>query len=510
MPPTHTRESRLHTLKLNWSETEKKMSGKFCIAVGIILAAFCFVFIVFKGDTGVYAFNTGSYGVDELTVEIENGKVEPVGKEVRDGQLIVTVRSVERGRDYITVKEPGDLSFLVMVYVHRFGIITENHFFGRCNGDYVIPVCIVIWLAVILLYLIKKYRAGLSLGLYRYENVSNLALVIFFSLLLAVQIFKHIRMDYPGLIDSIRDALNSSGSFTFVLLPVAVVVSVLVALSNINLMRKEGINFRNMLGVFLGVLLCAGSFFPEMLDWFLRYKTNINIYNELAPAVHIEKAVENIVTAVIAYTECILLGTIIESIKAARRIPAPDKDYIIILGCKIRKDGSLTNLLIGRADRAVEFAKMQKEKTGKNIVFVPSGGQGADEVMPEAQAIKNYLLSRGIDEKSILVEDRSADTDENFRYSSELIKENAGKDDIRIAFSTTNYHVFRSGLTAARQGIKAEGIGSRTKAYFWINAFMREFIATIHFQRKKHLKIAALLAVLTVLSVAVVYVSDSL
>ena len=70
MPPTHTRESRLHTLKLNWSETEKKMSGKFCIAVGIILAAFCFVFIIFKGDTGVYAFNTGSYGVDELTEEV--------------------------------------------------------------------------------------------------------------------------------------------------------------------------------------------------------------------------------------------------------------------------------------------------------------------------------------------------------------------------------------------------------------------------------------------------------
>ena len=239
-----------------------------------------------------------------------------------------------------------------------------------------------------------------------------------------------------------------------------------------------------MLGLFLGAVLCVGSFFPEILDYILRYKTNINIYNETAPAVHIEKAVECIVTTVIAYIECVLLGTIVEAVRAARHTPAFDKDYIIINGCKIKKDGTLTNLLKGRADKAVAFAKMQKEKTGKDIVFVPSGGQGPDEVMPEAQAIKNYLLGAGIDENSILTEDKSADTAENFRYSAALIREREGNGNAKIAFATTNYHVFRSGLIASQQGINAEGTGSRTKAYFWTNAFIREFIATLVSQKK--------------------------
>ena len=486
------------------------MSEKICAAVAIILAVFCVAFIVINGDTGVYSFSSGGFTVDDFTVTAENGKVEVTDKQIKDGRFIVTVKSVERGKDYLSVKEPEDVSYLLMLYVHRFGIITENHFLGRCNGDYVIPVCITVFLAVFVFCLIWKYLSGLKLGLYRYENVGNLALVIFF---FAALVFQAVRLpfrNYTGFIETVRDALNSAGNFTFFLLPAAVVVSLLVALSNINLMRKEGVNFRNMLGLFLGILLCAGSFFPEILDYILRYKTNVNIYNETAPAVHIERAVENIVTTVIAYIECVLLGTIIESVKAARHVPSPDKDYIIILGCKIRKDGTLTNLLKGRADKAVEFAKMQKEKTGRDIIFVPSGGQGPDEVMPEAQAIKNYLVSEGIDEEKILVEDKSTDTVENFRNSNEIILGHAGRKDVKIAFSTTSYHIFRSGLIAASLGINAEGTGSRTKAYFWINAFIREFIATLHTQRRKHLKVVLTLIVLIIVTVAAVYISDTI
>lgn len=486
------------------------MSKKFLTAVGIILAAFCFIFIVLKGDTCTYSFAAGDYSADDISVTAENGNVEIVNKEVRNGRLFVTVRSLERGKDYISITEPDEISFLIVLYIHRCGVITENHFLGRCNGDYIIPICTSVFLALIVLYLIMKYRSGRELGLYRYENVGNLALVIFFSPMLILQLLKYMRAGYSGFIESVRDALNSAGSFTYVLLPAAVVVSVLVALSNINLIRKEGLNFRNMLGLFAGVLLCAGSFFPDILDFILRYKTEINIYNETAPAVHIERAVEAFVTAVIAYIECILLDTVIEGIKAAKHIPSFDRDYIIILGCKIKKDGTLTNLLKGRADKALEFARMQKEKTGKSMVFVASGGQGSDEVMPEALAIKNYLVKSGVDESRILVEDKSTDTVENFRNSALLIRENSGGEDVKIAFATTNYHVFRSGLTAAKLGINAEGLGSPTKAYFWINAFIREFIATIHTQRKKHLKVIAVLTLLIIVSVAAVFISDTL
>ena len=70
---------------------------------------------------------------------------------------------------------------------------------------------------------------------------------------------------------------------------------------------------------------------------------------------------------------------------------------ILILGCQIGKDGSLTKLLQGRTDRAIEFAKMQKNRLGRPIVFVPSGGKGSDEIISEGEAIKRYLIEQGID-----------------------------------------------------------------------------------------------------------------
>ena len=193
----------------------------------------------------------------------------------------------------------------------------------------------------------------------------------------------------------------------------------------------------------------------------------------------------------------------------ARKIPAFDKDYILILGCQIKKDGTLTNLLKSRADRAVEFAKMQKNTVGKDITFIPSGGKGIDEVIAEADAIKNYLVSTGIPESSILVENQSENTHENLRNSMELIRNHTKDDNPKIAFSTTNYHVFRSGVFASRQEIKAEGIGAKTKRYFWINAFIREFIAALVSEWKTHIATIMIWIVIIISMVGIVYFSNN-
>ena len=148
----------------------------------------------------------------------------------------------------------------------------------------------------------------------------------------------------------------------------------------------------------------------------------------------------------------------------------------------------------GRVDRAIEFSKLQKEENGKDIVFVPSGGKGSDEIISEAEAMKNYLVEQGIKEDTILIEDKSKNTFENIAYSHKLIRKK--NKDAKIAFSTTNYHVFRAGCIATQQSIPIEGIGAKTKTYFWINAFIREFIATLFSEKKKHL--AVLLCIILV------------
>ena len=167
-----------------------------------------------------------------------------------------------------------------------------------------------------------------------------------------------------------------------------------------------------------------------------------------------------------------LIGAAVCGLLAAKHVPSADRDFIIILGCLFRKDGTLTPLLRGRVDRALDFWRDQQAQTGKSAVLVPSGGQGPAEVMPEAEAMRRYLLAQGVTEGMIMAEDRSTNTFQNMAYSKALI--DAAHPGARVAFATTNYHVFRSGVWARLAGLEAEGMGSRTRWWYWPNAFMRE------------------------------------
>ena len=46
---------------------------------------------------------------------------------------------------------------------------------------------------------------------------------------------------------------------------IAFVVSILVILSNITLIRKEGFNLRNILGIVFGILLCFATRLPDIM-----------------------------------------------------------------------------------------------------------------------------------------------------------------------------------------------------------------------------------------------------
>ena len=200
----------------------------------------------------------------------------------------------------------------------------------------------------------------------------------------------------------------------------------------------------------------------------------------------------NVYAAAFAGFECVLAGAIICGIKAARHVPATEADYILILGCRFRRDGTLTPLLRGRVDRAIDFWKTQREATGREAVLVPSGGQGADEPMAEAEAMGRYLLERGIPESCILLEDRSRNTYQNMEYSRALIEKRTPG--ARVVYATTNYHVFRSGVWANLAGLPSEGVGSSTKWWYWPNAFMRECVGLIVNRIPQELLLLAVMA----------------
>lgn len=148
-------------------------------------------------------------------------------------------------------------------------------------------------------------------------------------------------------------------------------------------------------------------------------------------------------------------------------------DYIIVHGAGLMGT-ELTPLLAGRVDKALEVWRHQGQQ-GKLIV---SGGQGADEVISEAEAMKRYLVDRhGVAEDAIIKEDRSTTTMENLSFSKAIMDKLSGEKNYRAAVVTSDYHVFRCAEYAHKLKINADGVGSHTRGWYWPAAFTREFIA---------------------------------
>ena len=329
-----------------------------------------------------------------------------------------------------------------------------------------------------ILMLLYAFREQIRYNPYSYNTILYFGFALFAlsvmitHVVLAVRIFR-----YPEVYDAyqiIYALLGSAKNYIFLSAPFMFAFATALCISNLSLIRHEGRRFVNLLGIILSLLIFVGVVFLFFFDFYASgSQTEVMIHD----------LITNAAAAVFLYFECMLIGTIVADAIAAKHEPEKDRDFIIILGCGLRRDGTPTPLLKGRIDRAIAFYEKQKAETGKELVFITSGGQGPDETTSESSAMKRYLMEQGIPEERIIEEDRSADTYENMKYSKEIItKIDPGA---KIAFSTTNYHVFRSGLFARRVKMRAAGMGAKTKWYFWPNAAVREFVGLLTNHRIK-------------------------
>lgn len=284
--------------------------------------------------------------------------------------------------------------------------------------------------------------------------------------------------------------LHSAKNYMRLTSPFLLLFSAALFLSNVSLIRHEGKRFVNVLGIILAFLLVAGNAAVLLADRLLGTERSVGA-----------ELLITLCAAGYLYFECMLIGTIIANAIVVRYEPRKDKDFLIVLGCGIRVDGTPSPILRGRLDRALRFAVEQEAENGRPLIFVVSGGQGPDEPRSEADAMRDYLLSKGVPDERILVEDRSTDTAENMRFSKELIyaANPAGK----IAYATTNYHVFRAGLKARRVKMRAQGMGAPTRWYFWPNAAVREFVGMLTEHRgKQALLLIGMVVTYTLLTLA--------
>ena len=233
---------------------------------------------------------------------------------------------------------------------------------------------------------------------------------------------------------------------------ICIVVGAFLVLDSIVVSTLSNFNLGVILPMILGLpLLLLGAFMHQMNDGFWAFvKVFLLICYGLA--------------AVFFLVMGILMGT------ASKRASDVKADALIVLGAAVHGD-RVTWVLSNRLDTAADYLASHPE-----ALCVVSGGQGSGETVTEASAMQKYLIERkGIEESRILVEDRAANTKENFAFSKALIEETLGKD-ATVAFVTTGFHVFRAGRVAQKTGIDATGIASPDVWYIAINNFLRESV----------------------------------
>ncbi len=154
-----------------------------------------------------------------------------------------------------------------------------------------------------------------------------------------------------------------------------------------------------------------------------------------------------------------------------------DCDYIVVLGARVMgNEPGLT--LKGRLDRALEYVKSNDD----DCKIVVSGGKGDGENISEAEAMKRYLVERGIKPDMIIKEDKSVNTMQNFKFSREKIEKDSKEkiSDVNVKVVTTDFHAFRSDKYAKKAGYEEVSFYTeKTKWYLVPVFYVREFFAVI-------------------------------
>ena len=152
----------------------------------------------------------------------------------------------------------------------------------------------------------------------------------------------------------------------------------------------------------------------------------------------------------------------------------PQRSYLIVLGAAVHGDTPSLSLY-HRLTSALEYLEQYPDSKA-----VLSGGKGKGEKISEALCMHDWLVSSGIAEERLVLEDRSTSTMENLSFSWEKLKaEGCAPDDIAIL--TSNYHLYRAKMMARSLGLSPAGVcGVPGYPIYTLGMFIREAFGLTH------------------------------
>ncbi len=158
--------------------------------------------------------------------------------------------------------------------------------------------------------------------------------------------------------------------------------------------------------------------------------------------------------------------------------PKEEPEYIIVLGTTVYEEGPCY-LLRQRLKEAVKWAD-----TYEDARIIVTGGQGETEPFTEGSEMKRYLIEElGVSPDRILVEEASANTYENMKFTGEILEKedaNFSYEKTPVLVVTNNFHMYRAMQIAQKAGYEnVSGAPSGTYIYLFPHYMVREFCAIL-------------------------------
>ena len=138
-----------------------------------------------------------------------------------------------------------------------------------------------------------------------------------------------------------------------------------------------------------------------------------------------------------------------------------DVDCIIVLGCQVKDDGSLSHMLRDRLMRGLEVYE-----AGAAPKLLMSGDHGREDY-DEVGAMKNYAIENGVPSEDVFMDHAGFSTYETVYRAKEIFEAD------KVIIVTQEYHLYRALYIAEQLGVEAYGVSSDLNTY--AGQSMRDF-----------------------------------
>lgn len=152
----------------------------------------------------------------------------------------------------------------------------------------------------------------------------------------------------------------------------------------------------------------------------------------------------------------------------------PQNTTAVVLGCSV-KGTKPSRILEERIDAAYDYLSVNKD-----AVCILSGGRGPGEDITEAQCMYEVLTKRGISENRLILEERSTTTEENLKYTGEILKDRGL--DMTVTLVTSEFHEYRANQMAARLGMKSYSTPAHTFFVYFPTYYVRELYGILYYE----------------------------